>query len=89
MVARRWVEEGKVVREGGGSLKPSTSVREGMVLWIAPPRALQVKILSLDPLKWETHPLSVPFPQTFHAASPPASPLDVLIPEEEIPYLTA
>ncbi len=86
-VARRWVEEGKVLREGGGSLKPSTPVREGMILWIAPPRALQVKILSLDPLNWEVHPLAVAFPRSPHAVPTPGTPLDRLIPEEEIPFL--
>jgi len=89
-LAKRWLEEGRILREGGHPLKPSTPVRSGLVLWIGPPRALRVEITSVHPLRWEVQPLS----RETLAALPgergsqeQTSPLDRLIPEEEVPFL--
>jgi len=89
-LAKRWLDEGRILREGGQPLKPSTPVREGMVLWIGPPRALRVVITSLHPLRWEVGPL--PRDAWARAAGPahspaPVTPLDRLIPEEDVPFL--
>ncbi|MCF6191691.1 MAG: hypothetical protein L3J76_00960 [Candidatus Hydrothermae bacterium] len=89
-LAKRWLEEGRILREGGQPLKPSTPVRAGLVLWIGHPRAMRVEITSVHPLRWEVQPLSR---ETLTAlpggrgSQERAVPLDRLIPEEDVPFL--